>query len=230
MTNETETAEAPPEPAITDSWREALATRKTQQAGGTIVPAAAVSRPPIDVSRRRFILASFWTGLGVSLAGTLGFFLDFFYPRGVAGFGGPVAAGNVKELPKGGIPKQFAIGAFWLVNLDPEDVIAGSRVGSDGGSGLLALWRKCPHLGCSVPWRSGFRLKGEEGQGWFRCPCHGSTYNKAGVRIFGPAPRPMDTMQIDIDEAGNITVQTGVRSNGGEDNPQRAIQHPLLPG
>ena len=36
-------------------------------------------------------------------------------------------------------------------------------------------------------------------------------------------------MLIEIDEAGEITVQTGVRHNGGEDNPARALTHPLLP-
>ena len=66
-------------------------------------------------------------------------------------------------------------------------------------------------------------------KGWFRCPCHGSTYTKAGIRVFGPAPRSMDTMKIDVDGAGNIVVQTGVRQLGGPDNPKRAIQPPGLP-
>lgn len=229
MTSEPDTTQATdgarsgglPEP---DAWREALATRKLQQAEGSIVPAAAASRAAADVSRRRFILGSFWTGLGVTLLGSVGIFLDFFYPRGVAGFGGPVSAGKVSTLAVGADPKEFPVGQFWLVNLDPAE----TRPGEDSaGSGLLALWRKCPHLGCSVPWRSGFDFRDEKG--WFRCPCHGSTYTKSGVRVFGPAPRSMDTMKIEIDDAGNITVQTGDRTPGGVDNPGRAIQHPLLP-
>ena len=90
------------------------------------------------------------------------------------------------------------------LNLDPSE----SRPGGTGGAdGLLALWRKCPHLGCSVPWISSFDFNGDKG--WYRCPCHGSTYTKAGVRVYGPAPRSMDTMKIEVDGAGNITVQTG---------------------
>ena len=215
MTNPTETQA---EGELTDAWRQALATRRTQLAEGTNVPAAIASRPDTDVSRRNFIRAAFWGGLGATLLGSVAIFLDFFYPRGVEGFGGPVPAGNVTELPPGGDPREFSVGQFWLVNLDPAETRPG---GSGGGSGVLALWRKCPHLGCSVPWRSGFNFEGDTG--WFRCPCHGSTYTKAGVRVFVPAPRSMDTMQVEIDDAGNITVQTGEITPGGTDNPSRAV-------
>lgn len=221
MTTDTETTDAAGVPAGSepDAWRDAIATRKTRQAPGQIVPGAQATRAAVaaDVSRRGFILGSFWTGLGVMLLGSVGIFLDFFYPRGVKGFGGVVPAGKLADFPPGGDPKANPIGQFWLVNLDPEEDRPG---GSGGGSGLLALWRKCPHLGCSVPWRPGFNF--DDDRGWFRCPCHGSTYTKAGVRVFGPAPRPMDTMKIEVDDAGNITVLTGQVTNGGEDNPQRA--------
>ena len=200
-----------------DAWRQALTTRRTQQRDGQGVPGAQATRIPADVSRRSFILGSFWTGLGVSLMGGVGILLDFLYPRNVKGFGGPVPAGKLSDFQLGGDPRHFITGQFWIVNLDPGDTRPG---GSGGGDGLLAMWRKCPHLGCTVPWRSGFKYEGDKG--WFRCPCHGSTYTKAGVRVFGPAPRSMDTMKIDVDAAGNITVQTGDRTPGGADNPQRA--------
>lgn len=207
------TATRPTEPRALDVWRDALGDRRP-------------SEPAVSpLSRRRFITTSFWTGLGMAFAGALGGAADYLYPRNTAGFGGPVAAGNVAEFPAGADPRAFRAGQFWLVNLDPDETRAG---GSSGGAGLLALWRKCPHLGCVVPWNGTFNFEGDSG-GWFRCPCHMSTYTKAGVRVFGPAPRSMDTMLIEIDEAGEITVQTGVRQNGGEDNPSRAVTHPLLP-
>ncbi|MGE3856639.1 MAG: ubiquinol-cytochrome c reductase iron-sulfur subunit [Dehalococcoidia bacterium] len=220
MTNETETeTTAAPPPAPTDAWRAALSSRKTEVANPATVPAAAVSGPDADVSRRSFIRASFWGGLSLTLLGSVGTLLDYLYPRNVRGFGGPVPAGNVKDFPKGGEPKQFSEGQFWLANLDPAETRPG---GAGGADGLLALWRKCPHLGCTVPWISGFNFEGDKG--WYRCPCHGSTYTKSGIRVFGPAPRSMDSMKIDIDEAGNITVQTGEITPGGPDNPQRAIK------
>ncbi len=206
-----------------DSWRDALAARRTVADGATL-PGAQVSRPDADASRRTFIRASFLGGFGVSLLGSVGMLVDFLYPRGIRGFGGAVPAGKVSEYPKGGEPKHYMDGQFWLANLDPAD---SRKSGPGGGAGLIALWHKCPHLGCTVPWRKEFDYEGDKG--WYRCPCHGSTYTKAGIRIFGPAPRSMDTMLIEVDGSGNIVVQTGVRTPGGPDNPQRAIKPPGLP-
>ncbi len=204
----------------TDAWRSALASRRTQVADSDAVPATLVTPLDRDVSRRNFIRASFWAGLGVTLLGSVGLLLDFLYPRNVRGFGGPVPAGNVADYPKGGQPTPNSEGQFWIANLDPGETRAG---GTGGADGLLALWRKCPHLGCTVPWRATFSYEGDAG-GWYRCPCHGSTYTKSGIRVFGPAPRSMDTMAIEIDASGNITVQTGQITPGGPDNPSRAVQ------
>ena len=219
MTTETETPEQ-----ITDAWREAIAARRIQVAEGQALPGAQVSRPArSEMSRRNFIRLSFWSGLGLTLLGSVAATLDFLYPRGIKGFGGPVPAGKASEFPRGGDPKHNIIGQFWLVNLDPAETRPG---GSGGGEGLLALWHRCPHLGCTVPWRSGFAFEGD--QGWFRCPCHGSTYTKSGIRVFGPAPRSMTTMSVEIDDGGNITVQTGARLSGSPTNPERAVSHPTL--
>ena len=209
---------ASPASGGSDAWKEALATRRLQADTQTVPGAQVGALPGPDAGRRKFILGSFWGGLGLTLLGSVGFMLDFIYPRNVRGFGGPVAAGKVSDFRAGTDPKHFLEGQFWLVNLDPAESRPG---GSGGGNGLLALWHKCPHLGCTVPWAKGFNFEGDTG--WFRCPCHGSTYTKAGVRVFGPAPRSMDTMAIEIDGSGNIVVQTGTRTPGGTDNPTRAV-------
>jgi cytochrome b6-f complex iron-sulfur subunit len=117
-------------------------------------------------------------------------------------------------------------GRFLLVNLAPDE----GRISGDSaaaGGGLVALWWKCPHLGCTVPWRGDFTSPQdpERRRGWFVCPCHGSTYTKAGVRIHGPAPRSLDTMEVQVVEGG-IVVQTGRRLKGGTDNPRRAVRWP----
>jgi cytochrome b6-f complex iron-sulfur subunit len=95
---------------------------------------------------------------------------------------------------------------------------------TDGG--LLALWQKCPHLGCTVPYRADFSFLGRTG--WFRCPCHGSTYTKeGGILVAGPAPRPMDRFSIEVREDNSIVVNTGVTvaETGAADNPSRTVEY-----
>jgi cytochrome b6-f complex iron-sulfur subunit len=187
----------------------------TEAAGGAAIAIERVETK--QVSRRSLIQITFWAGLGSGLLAIAGSLVDFLYPRGIIGFGGVVTAGTIDQFPPG-TKTQVPAGKFWLVNLTAEQ----------GGPGYLALWWKCPHLGCTVPWREGFSWPNAEGVntlGWFRCPCHGSTYNHAGVRVFGPAPRSMDRMEITIDSAtGRIDVNTGSISKGTPDNADFAVQ------
>jgi len=188
-----------------------------QAAGGAAIAIERVETK--QVSRRSLIRITFWAGLGAGLLAIVGSTIDFLYPRGVVGFGGIVTAGNVSEFPEGGPPVSKAAGKFWLVNLSAEQ----------GGPGFLALWWKCPHLGCTVPWRDSFVFPdpatGQDTRGWFRCPCHGSTYTHAGVRVFGPAPRSLDHMKVTIDpSSGRIDVNTGVITKGTPDNATFAVK------
>jgi cytochrome b6-f complex iron-sulfur subunit len=191
-------------------------TLAAQAAGG-----AAIAYERVDtgqVSRRGLLRITFWAGLGAGLLGFAASLVDFLYPRGITGFGGVVQAGLASEFPPG-TKTEVNEGKFWLVNLTEEQ----------GGPGFLALWWKCPHLGCTVPWRENFNFvdptTGQEKRGWFRCPCHGSTYNDAGVRVFGPAPRSMDRMELTIDpSSGRISVNTGSVEKGTPDNARFAVQ------
>jgi hypothetical protein len=103
VTNATDTSDAPgigESPAAGesgDAWRQAIATRRTQQAAGQAVPGAQATRADTEASRRTFIRASFLGGLGLALLGSVGFLMDFLYPRNVRGFVGPVPAGIVTE-------------------------------------------------------------------------------------------------------------------------------------
>ena len=99
-------------------------------------------------------------------------------------------------------------GKFWLVNLKPDEgPFAG--FGEAGNGGVIALYQKCPHLGCTVPWRATFDFEGKTG--WFRCPCHGSTYSRDEADVvFGPAPRPLDTLPVRIKNGRVwVTVSAG---------------------
>ena len=46
--------------------------------------------------------------------------------------------------------------------------------------GIVALYQKCVHLGCRVPWCQTSQ--------WFECPCHGSKYNRVGEKQRRPGP------------------------------------------
>ncbi len=177
------------------------------------------------LARRSFLRVSVFAGLTLSLGAMTAGFLGFFNLRKPTGFGGTVnVAANRVPLP-GAEPVRISEGKFWLVNLDGPE---GDVLGVGGTGGLLALYWKCPHLGCSVSWLPGFN--GAEVNfpgitGWFRCPCHGSTYSRAGIRVFGPAPRPMDTMALTVNSNGSIDVNTGAVTSGSADNPLRAVPY-----
>ncbi len=223
MTEPEKQDEATTEVAAAEPTEEAAGGKKTlaERAAAPAGPPTAVLAPrpkpgePV-IPRRRVLQIGFWASLGGLLAGLGAVLVDNIYPRGVKGFGGTVSAGDVSQYPPG-TKTQVPEGRFWIVNLTEEQ----------GGPGLLALWRKCPHLGCTVPWRPNFvwpdPVTGAPKTGWFRCPCHGSTYTDAGVRVFGPAPRSMDTMALSISN-GRITVDTGNITKGAPDNADRAVR------
>jgi len=54
----------------------------------------------------------------------------------------------------------------------------------------------CPHLNCRYTF-----VENE-----FKCPCHGSVFNKTGKCIGGPSPRALDTLPYKI-EGGELYVQ-----------------------
>jgi cytochrome b6-f complex iron-sulfur subunit len=176
------------------------------------------------VSRRGVVIGAFWGGMAAMLGGIVVTILNMLWPRGVTGFGSDIFVGTVDEFPEGS-PQQNVDARAWIVKLNADQA---QRNGAQQGA-MLALYQKCPHLGCTVPWNGNFTFEDprttESYAGWFRCPCHGSTYTPAGVRVFGPAPRSMDTMGLVIED-GNVTVQTGNITPGGEDNGSRAV----LPG
>ncbi len=56
----------------------------------------------------------------------------------------------------------------------------------------------CPHLGCHYSWNPQAKK--------FMCPCHGSIYSMTGQVLGGPAPRPLDTLPIKI-ENGELYIE-----------------------
>jgi cytochrome b6-f complex iron-sulfur subunit len=177
------------------------------------------------ITRRVFLLGGFFSLLGLAVVGLAGIPLDFVWPRNVKGFGGPINVTPDRIPAAGGDPIVIPEGKFFVLNLEPGE----TTTGVETPGGVLALWRKCPHLGCSVPWNPSFEFQGVKG--WFRCPCHNSTYTKdGGVLVFGPAPRSLDVFPVEVQSDGGLVVQTGrqFEGSGSPDNPTRAVA--LEPG
>jgi cytochrome b6-f complex iron-sulfur subunit len=200
-----------------------MAVEQRSSAAGRIERARAIEAR--RVSRRSFLRISVFAGLALSVGSMLAGFLGFFNLRNPTGFGGVVTVPRGQVPRPGDDPVRITDGNFWLVNLlgNQGDVL---QVGATGG--LMALWWKCPHLGCTVPWRGDFNGAAVNFPGiigWFRCPCHGSTYSRAGVRVFGPAPRSMDTMAVTVNADGSVSVDTGAVKGGSVENPLRAVPY-----
>ena len=170
----------------------------------------------LAVSRRMFLnrasVSLMSAGLGAFAAAG---FVAFLWPTATGGFGQPVVVGKlgdiidsirtgngffyassartwITEYPADALPKARAV--------YPENILSGME------QGIVALYQKCPHLGCRVPDCATSQ--------WFECPCHGSQYNRVGEKKAGPAPRGMDRFPITVAGNGDVTVDTGTVVDG----------------
>lgn len=165
-----------------------------------------------DVGRRKFLLR----GVGAASLAFLGQFalasIDFLYPRLKGGFGSAISVGSEEDLRSelaSREPKFIPDGRFYLslYEGDPAEAadITAYETANVAESGFMALYRKCVHLGCSVPWCGPAK--------WFECPCHGSKYSINGEYRDGPAPRGLDLFRVNIEE-GQVIVDTATIITG----------------
>ncbi|MGF1616837.1 MAG: ubiquinol-cytochrome c reductase iron-sulfur subunit [Acidimicrobiia bacterium] len=165
-----------------------------------------VSTEEAGVSRRQFfnraLLATFGSFLALMGVDSLA----FLWPKLSGGFGADIDAGAVSDLraqsvtPDGSIIPVFIPEARAYVVPAPTSLgeqYEGRGVESDG---LMALFQRCVHLGCRVPWCG-------PSQG-FECPCHGSKYNAIGEYFAGPAPRNLDRFVVES-VGGRFIIKTG---------------------
>jgi cytochrome b6-f complex iron-sulfur subunit len=64
--------------------------------------------------------------------------------------------------------------------------------------GFYAVSAVCTHLGCITQWKPD--------AGMIACPCHGSKFKPDGVKIEGPAPRPLPHFAISLTADGELLV------------------------
>ena len=190
--------------------------------GGTLVETKAAPpaiRQPLDpeaygVTRRQFFNRGITAFFALGLAGFGLTNIAFLWPTLSGGFGSKIRAGKLDDILRNIAdskePFYVPEGRFYVVPY-PDAALGKAEAAYTGAvlegmqGGVTALYQKCVHLGCRVPW-----CKSSQ---WFECPCHGSQYNRVGEKKAGPAPRGLDRFGVAV-EGGVVVVDTGALSQG----------------
>ena len=202
-----------------DVEAEASAARSTAVA---VMPPAAVEpwvAPDAELigeSRRAFPNRATGTLMSASLGGFAAALIAFLWKGADSGFGSKINAGKLEDVigqiraNKGFLylPEARA----WVTEYPKEAISKADAIYAGQGpvfsgmsEGIVALYQKCPHLGCKVP-----ECKTSQ---WFECPCHGSQYNRVGEKKGGPAPRGMDRFGVSVNN-GLVVIDTGTVFGG----------------
>lgn len=172
-------------------------------------------QPIGEMTRRGFMRRMIGWGVGLLSLEFLGGTFAFLWPNLKGGLGGDIELGTAKDIVAifpdwaKGQPYSYPQGRLFLVNVPAgEDLVDGKPASvADPKDKVLALYRKCPHLGCNIPPLC-------DKSHWFECLCHGSKYNILGEKRAGPAPRGMDRFPVTVGGNGVYVVKTGQKING----------------
>ena len=189
----------------------ASATELVKAAPAELAPWTPPDAEAIGVSRRMFFNRSAVTLMAASLGAFGASVLAYLWKGAEGGFGSKINAGKIDDViqsiraNKGFLYLSEA--RAWVVeypkgSLGKAQAVYGNQAPVFSGmqAGIVALYQKCPHLGCRVPECASSQ--------WFECPCHGSQYNRVGEKKGGPAPRGMDRFAVTINN-GQLTIDTG---------------------
>ncbi len=138
-----------------------------------------------EISRRNFLQNSL-KALGALAVIELGG-AGFLYLRSHTldgEFGGVITVGSIDEFIPGSVV-EYEEGNFFLVR------------NKEGG--FLSIYRRCPHLGCTVKWVA------EKEK--FYCPCHSASFDPNGDFQNQIVSRALDTFPVTIVD-GMVKVDT----------------------
>jgi cytochrome b6-f complex iron-sulfur subunit len=168
------------------------------------------------MSRRQLMRVALGAGIGLATLEALAGTVAFAWPALRKGFGGVIEIGTLDDVKAAnttlpineGFPAYYAEARAFVVLKDPaqQRFIPGEDTEGDGAAlNVRALYQRCPHLGCKPnPCLKNF---------WLECPCHGSRYDRLGIKAdgpqFGPAPRGMDRFSISVNGSGILSIDTG---------------------
>lgn len=187
--------------------------RRGSQVAAPDAPPPALPLPPdeeaLGVTRRQVLNRGIVATMGLAVSGFGAACVAMLWPSLSGGFGSKIRVGKfdeiMEEIATTKEPFYLGAGRVYINPYPPGDadkakaVQAYAAVLEGYEQGVVALYQKCPHLGCRVPWCRTSQ--------WFECPCHGSQYNRVGEKKGGPAPRGMDRFAATV-ENGVIVVDT----------------------
>jgi len=169
------------------------------------------------ITRRSFMRRMVGAGVGLLSLEFLGGSIAFLWPNLTEGLGATFRVGKLPDVLSAepafanGYPYSFSAARSFLINVPAARSLASGEtvdMPSPSAADMIALWRKCPHLGCMVPDLC-------ESVKRFECRCHGSTYNILGEKLEkGPAERGMDRFAVLMEEDGTIVIDTSEIQRG----------------
>jgi cytochrome b6-f complex iron-sulfur subunit len=167
------------------------------------------------LSRRTLLRTSIGAAIGLWLLEVAAGSLGFLWPSIASGSRSQVRIGTLKDVKLAnstlpidqGFPAYFPEAKSFVVLIDPsrQEFVPGEDKTGDGTAlNVRALYQRCPHLGCKPnPCLKNF---------WLECPCHGSRYDRLGIKAlgpaFGPAPRGMDRFATVVKADQSLWVDT----------------------
>jgi len=164
-----------------------------------------------EVTRRSFMRRVLGAGVGLLSLEFVGASLAFAWPNVTEGLGARIRIGALSDILTAeprfaqGHPYSATRAQSFLINIPAARALAsGDEVSLPAPTAgqMIALWRRCPHLGCMVPALCEERSR-------FECLCHGSTYNVLGEKLArGPASRGMDRFAVELDPDGVVVIDT----------------------
>ena len=178
----------------------ALLARRTKQVDG--------------LTRRTLLRRALGAGIGLWALEVVGGTIAFAWsavattsPRVRVGTLADLVVANPGIPVMDGFPTYVQAARAFVILVDPNLGVwqPGVDVSGDGtGLNVRALSQVCPHLGCRPnPCVEDF---------WLHCPCHQSRYDRLGIKAagerFGPAPRGMDRLAIEVGDDGVLTIDT----------------------
>jgi cytochrome b6-f complex iron-sulfur subunit len=163
-----------------------------------------------ELSRRSFMRRMLGVGVGILSLEFLGGTLAFLWPNLTEGLGAEITIGTAADINAEqaewaeGLPFIYQQANLFIVNVPAAENRVNAFIENtsaepveDPGAEVMALWRKCPHLGCQIPQLC-------DASQWFECLCHGSKYTILGEKRDGPAPRGMDRFAVTLADGAYV--------------------------